>query len=216
MNCFNRTAQKPTPSARAAVTGIQEAVRSADSASAREFHRQEENSGANEINITGKRNVRLSAHRGLDQGYFKSQGFSSDRARNEWREFKAGYDAEQQAEAEKAAAPLNASKAQFQETANKLARLERDQVATGVDPHFAEHLTEWEVQNINCVGELTAEALTLRIKQTETSFFILVHRTKRQTGTRKPCWTTLGAITRRMGCQSVFCRAAYSSGHLFG
>jgi hypothetical protein len=59
MNCFNRTAQKPTPSARAAVTGIQEAVRSADSASAREFHRQEENSGANEINITGKRKVRL-------------------------------------------------------------------------------------------------------------------------------------------------------------
>jgi hypothetical protein len=126
---------------------VQEGIRSSNSASAREFHAQEEqSSNGDTVHTQGRKNIRLSAHRDLNFGYFQSAGFSNERDRRSVREFL-------REENDKAEAAFKAVEDAFKATANALSRERRNAVATGVDSALVIDQDEWD--NITAAHELS-------------------------------------------------------------
>ena len=148
MNCSNRTAQKPGPSLGS--TGSKEfATRSSDSADSAAFRRSEADSGDDTVQISGKRNVRYSASKGLN-GWFKSQGLTTDRARAEWRQHLA----EEAAAEEAKFKPL---REEFERLSQALALEQQRAIRDGVDRWFCERLDNDERINILAVAEMSDE-----------------------------------------------------------
>lgn len=140
-NC-GKAPMRPGPSL-ANTASVQEGIRSTVSADAREFHRQE---SGEDINNSAPRK------RSLRDGYFTNDGFRSDRERDSYRQFKQEFDEEQER-------PIREAAGQLQDTANKLARLERDQVASGIDSKF--YLKDDERDNCFAAQDLDDEALSV-------------------------------------------------------
>jgi len=108
-----KAAVKPAPSM--ARTGTrEEATRSANAAASRAFHHEDDTGNLPPV----KRDV--------DSGYFESSGFTNDRERQSYRQFIKEFAKEQER-------PLREAETKLQNTANKLAALERDRIANGVD-----------------------------------------------------------------------------------
>lgn len=125
--CGKATA-KPAPSM-AQVRTRETAVRSADSASVREFQRQEQEQEA------GTEQPR---RRSLRDGYFEPPRFSSDRERQSYRDFMQEFEAEQNRP------PRELE--EFQKTANKLAMAQRAGLLSRPDPEFVPWVDEAERQ----------------------------------------------------------------------
>jgi hypothetical protein len=115
---------------------VQEGVRSADSQSARDFHR--DNDAVEDNTVPVRRTLR--------DGYFKPPVFTNDRDRESYRQFLR----EEQEAIER---PIREAEAVFKRTADAVARERQKAVKEGIDPKFS--LTQDEQDNIQAAKDLS-------------------------------------------------------------
>ena len=173
---------------------VQEAVRSSNAADAREFHRD---NAAIENNTAPRK-------KSLRDGYFTPPQFTNDRDRQSYRDFREEFDEEQ-------TRPLREAEQKFQDTANKLARLEQDAVANRVDPEF--YLKPEEKTDCFAAQGMFDETLAEFNAQNRDVFFHTCPDYVRSKRMLRSFWRICSGTMRRLTSRLDSPRSEYSSEH---